>query len=141
MSIERPCFNPGCPNTTSGQFCPGCAEEHAKDQEQHQATRLSAAKRGYGAKWKRKSKAFLSRPENQMCHCGCGKPSTDVDHDKAVSGPKDPLFWDETNWCPLAHGCHSSKTNREDGGFGNPSIKEPRERGPAARPETGFRIA
>ncbi len=142
MSIERPCFTSGCPNTTSGQFCPDCAEEHARLQARNQEGRPSAAKRGYGAKWQRKRKAFLKRPANRICHCGCGRASNDVDHIQPVTGPQDPLFWDETNWQPLHHGCHSSKTNREDGGFGNPSsIKEPRERVPAVPPETGFRIA
>jgi 5-methylcytosine-specific restriction protein A len=28
------------------------------------------------------------------------------------------LFWDSSNWQPLCHECHSSKTAREDGGFG-----------------------
>ncbi len=136
--IERPCFTPGCPTTTSGQFCAIHAAEDAQ-RKQRLDDRPSASKRGYGAKWQRKRKAFLKRPGNELCHCG--KPATDVDHIEAVDGPQDPLFWDEGNWCPLCHGCHSAKTNRQDGGFGNPSTKEARERAPAPPRESGFRIA
>lgn len=30
------------------------------------------------------------------------------------------LFWDPSNWQPLCAGCHSTKTAKEDGGFGRP---------------------
>lgn len=112
MPIERPCFTPGCPNTTSGQYC----AHHAREKERARGT---ATQRGYGAKWEHRRKAFLARPENQYCRCGCGGASTDVDHIQAVTGPDDPRFWDETNWQPLAHDCHARKTVLEDGGFGN----------------------
>ncbi|WP_409558335.1 HNH endonuclease [Achromobacter animicus] len=29
------------------------------------------------------------------------------------------LFWDRANWQPLCWRCHSRKTAREDGAFGN----------------------
>ncbi|MFR3634507.1 MAG: HNH endonuclease [Sutterella sp.] len=32
------------------------------------------------------------------------------------------LFWDQSNWQPLCHTCHSKKTAREDGGFGNSEL-------------------
>ena len=132
--IERPCFTPGCPNTTSGQFC----LHHAREKERARGT---SAQRGYGAKWQRKSKAFLKRSENRTCRCGCGEPSTDVDHIEAVSGPNDPRFWDETNWQPLAHECHGRKTVLEDGGFGNqPASRENMGRRKNMQ-DHGFRLA
>jgi 5-methylcytosine-specific restriction protein A len=42
-----------------------------------------------------------------------------TDHIVAVTGPDDPLFWDKTNWQPICHTCHSIKTAKEDGSFGN----------------------
>lgn len=33
-----------------------------------------------------------------------------VDHVIPVSGPDDPLFWDESNWQPLSNSCHGKKT-------------------------------
>ena len=33
------------------------------------------------------------------------------------------LFWDSSNWQALCGTCHKSKTAREDGGFGNASMR------------------
>ena len=120
---------------TTGSRC----GEHEREYERRRGT---AAQRGYGAKWERKRKAFLAKPENRICRCGCGEPSTDVDHMEAVTGPRDPRFWDETNWQPLAHGCHARKTVLENGGFGN----QPASTGYVGKPskhmeDRGFRLA
>nr|DAK90259.1 MAG TPA: HNH endonuclease bacteriophage, HNH Endonuclease, DNA.52A [Caudoviricetes sp.] len=29
-------------------------------------------------------------------------------------------MWDQSNWQALCHECHSRKTAKENGGFGNP---------------------
>ena len=48
----------------------------------------------------------------------CGQLATDVDHIRPHKG--DPrLFFDRGNLQALCHGCHSRKTSRFDGGFGN----------------------
>ena len=50
---KRPCSHPGCPNLTEDKYC----EEH----KSLHPDRPSAAKRGYGSKWQRVSKAYLRR--------------------------------------------------------------------------------
>jgi 5-methylcytosine-specific restriction endonuclease McrA len=105
-----------------GRRCPLC--ERRADQR-----RGSAAERGYDARWRRESAAFLARPENGFCCCGCGERADTVDHKKPHRG--DPvLFWDRRNWRPMYGRCHSRKTATQDGGFGripvprNPSTRQ-----------------
>ena len=77
----------------------------------------------FSERWRLESKAFLARPENRWCACGrCQpvRPADMVDHRKPHRGDL-ALFWDRENWQPMDIRCHSGKTNREDGGFGNPS--------------------
>lgn len=82
------------------------------------ANRPSAAKRGYDAKWSAYRKWFLAR--HPLCvMCDTPKSATHVDHIRAVRGPDDPGFWDESNHQALCHSCHSRKTCREDGGLGH----------------------
>jgi 5-methylcytosine-specific restriction protein A len=70
--------------------------------------------------WRKARKWFLAR--NQLCiDCeakGDLVIATDVDHNTPHNGNY-ALFWDETNWRARCHSCHSRKTAREDGGFGN----------------------
>ena len=54
---------------------------------------------------------------NAWCRA-CDGMAQCVDHIAPHQGD-DALFWDQTNWQPLCNGCHSAKTAREDGGFGN----------------------
>lgn len=49
---------------------------------------------------------------------GLRTPATEVDHIIPHKGDRG-LFWDRKNWQSLCHRCHSIKTAREDGGFGN----------------------
>lgn len=73
----------------------------------------------YDAKWQAARKEFLSQPGNQTCSCGCGKPANTVDHEPPHRN--DPVkFWDRRTWKAMAFSCHSRKTARRDGGFGNP---------------------
>lgn len=99
----------GCRNLVSEGYCP----DHQHLARQYGQERGSAAKRGYGARWRRYRERFLRRPENMLCACGCGRLSTDVDHRIPVTGPDDPKFWDPSNHVALTHECHSRKT-RED---------------------------
>lgn len=76
--------------------------------------------RGYNARWRVAAKAFLL--VNPICNrCAFRKlvvPATLVDHARPHGG--DPvLFWDQSNWQALCKTCHSAKTARHDGGFGN----------------------
>jgi len=80
------------------------------------SARPSSARRGYGGKWQRESKAFLAANGGKLCVCK--RPATVVDHIKPHRGDM-KLFWDRGNWQPLCGSCHSRKTARQDGGFGN----------------------
>jgi len=82
------------------------------------ARRPSAARRGYGQKWRESAKAFIARPENFWCVCGCGRPADMVDHKIAHKGDM-KLFWDRSNWQPMARGCNSRKGVLTEGAFGN----------------------
>jgi 5-methylcytosine-specific restriction enzyme A len=76
--------------------------------------RPSAARRGYGPRWRRARAAYLVR--HPLCvRCGAAgriQPSTVADHVTPHRG--DPaLFWDEANWAALCKACHDAKTARE----------------------------
>jgi 5-methylcytosine-specific restriction endonuclease McrA len=95
----------------AGALCP-CQRAREK-------ARPSARQRGYDAEWQRESKLFLARPENRYCSCGCGRRADVVDHHVAHKGDRD-LFWDRSNWRPMAFGCNSRKAAKQEGGFGHP---------------------
>lgn len=105
-----------------GALCP-C--ERGRDRERRRRadeSRPSAAARGYGRRWREESAAFLARPENRSCACGCGRRADMVDHRRAHKGDA-ALFWDRSNWQPMARACNSAKAAREEGGFGNPQVR------------------
>lgn len=108
---KRPCAVPGCPALiNSGSYC----EAHAKQRRQQRPDeRPSAAARGYDRKWRRIAAAH--KKAHPFCVI-CGAPVEHTDHIIPRSqGGSDK--WD--NLQSLCHSCHSSKTVREDGGFGN----------------------
>ena len=75
----------------------------------YDANRPSARQRGYDSKWERAAKQFLAQPQNRLCACGCGRVADMVDHVIPHRGDM-KLFWDRTNWQPLASSpCHSSR--------------------------------
>lgn len=82
-------------------------------------TRPGARRRGYDSKWERESKAFLARPENCLCVCGCGRPADMVDHIVPHKGDQ-RLFWDRANWQPMNRRCNSRKAALREGAFGKP---------------------
>lgn len=73
------------------------------------ADRRKTAERGYGARWQRERKAFLSQPENVLCvMCkaeGRITAATVVDHKVAHKGDAD-LMWDQGNWQALCKSHH-----------------------------------
>ncbi|WP_141434394.1 HNH endonuclease [Bacillus sp. 03113] len=109
----KPCNNHGCPNLTRERYC----EDHKQLYYKYDQNRGTSAQRGYGARWRKYSQWF--RKKNPICVSCRSAPSAHTDHITAVSGPNDPLFWDPTNHQALCHSCHSRKTVKEDGGFGN----------------------
>jgi 5-methylcytosine-specific restriction enzyme A len=75
--------------------------------------RPSAARRGYGPRWRRARAAFLARHPLCVPCAAAGRlePATVVDH--IVPHRGDPvLFWDEGNWQSTCKRCHDAKTAR-----------------------------
>ena len=104
---KRPCSHTGCPNLTEERYC----SEH----KPLHPDRSSAAKRGYGSKWQRVSKAYLRKhPLCVKCQAqGRYVQATVVDHIVPHRGDKN-LFWNESNWQALCKSCHDRKTWTED---------------------------
>ncbi|MBJ7887986.1 HNH endonuclease signature motif containing protein [Bacillus licheniformis] len=112
----KPCNEPGCPTLTREGYC----KQHKRDKPVYDQYRESAARRGYDSKWRKARQGYLSK--HPFC-VSCMKegrrvPATVVDHITPHKGDK-KLFWDSSNWQPLCAPCHSRKTAKEDGGFGN----------------------
>ena len=72
--------------------------------------RPSAARRGYGPRWRRARAAFLARhPLCAACQAqGRVVPATVVDHVVPHRGDQ-RLFWDESNWAPACKPCHDAQ--------------------------------
>lgn len=111
--IPRPCRHGGCMTLTTEGYC----DKHKEDMH---PKRDSSSARLYGHKWRKESKQFLaSHPYCAECaRQGRHTLATEVDHIKPHRGNL-KLFWDRKNWQGLCHSCHSTKTAKEDGGFGN----------------------
>lgn len=75
--------------------------------------RPSPSERGYGYEWRQLRARFLR--QHSYCEM-CGELATEVDHrlPRRAGGTDD-----EDNLQPLCKRCHSRKTAREDGGYGN----------------------
>lgn len=109
-SALKPCAHPGCGVLTSGRYCP----QHFQPKQDRR--RPAAYRKWYtGDKFRKARAAFMAA--HPLCEI-CGGLSSDLDHITPHKG--DPvLFWDSDNWQALCASCHSKKTAREDGGFGN----------------------
>ena len=130
MALMKICAYPGCQSSIpyGDKFCEVHREKgEARDKNAQRdrqravdARRGSAASRGYSYKWRIVAKRFLQKhPYCIECYRqGRIRPATDVDHIKPHKG-NHFLMWNEENLQPLCHECHSRKTAREDGGFGN----------------------
>lgn len=121
MPLFALCRHPGCGCRIpyGERFCEKHKTDAAKRYEPARK-RLTASQRGYTSRWRRISQEFLkAHPLCAECERnGRVTPAACVDHIKPHKG--DPaLFWDQRNWQPLCHVCHSRKTAAEDGGFGN----------------------
>lgn len=78
-----------------------------------------AYKRYKSKKWRAFRKEFLDK--NPLCKNfeDCHSFAEHVDHIKRIESEDDKLFYDENNLQALCKRCHSRKTAKEDGGFGN----------------------
>jgi 5-methylcytosine-specific restriction enzyme A len=113
-AAPRTCREPGCPQLVLEPGRYRCPRHHKDLRARLDAGRLGARARGYDAAWERVRAAFLvAHPRCQRC----GAPAVDVDHVVAIDdgGPR----LDPANLRALCHPCHSSRTARDQGGFGH----------------------
>jgi len=110
-SLPTPCRHPGCSALSRS---PRCEEHEAQRQRCYDQERGSAAKRGYGSKW-RKLRARFLRVHPICMEPGCSEEATEVDHivPRAHGGAD---AWDNLQALCKSH--HSQKTAREDGRWG-----------------------
>ena len=110
---KKPCSYPNCKELTSERFC---LTHKKKYQQDYDKTRESSHRRGYDRNWRKVRLMVLN--EEPLCR-ECTKegritPATEVDH---IDGNARNL-WRE-NLQPLCKSCHSKKTAKEQGRWGN----------------------
>jgi 5-methylcytosine-specific restriction protein A len=110
MPLHSLCQSPGC-RTLAAEGARYC-KRHAR------GPRGSAHARGYGRAWNRIRALMLARePHCRQCRrAGSLVRAVAVDHivPRSAGGGDTPR-----NLQPLCQSCHSRKTARSDGGFGN----------------------
>lgn len=105
---KQPCTFPGCGKLSDSSRC----EEHRKQAtREYERRRGSAARRGYGKRWREAADRWLI--EHPWC-VRCDGLAEEVDHIIPHKGEVKP-FWDRSNWQSLCKQCHSRKTAHEDG--------------------------
>lgn len=85
-----------------------------------EASRPTAAQRGYGSRWQAFRISYLAdHPLCQLCSEADRGPveATCIDHIDG-KGPNGERGYDVTNLMPMCHSCHAKKTIERDGGFG-----------------------
>ncbi len=113
-AAKKPCR--GCGRAIVGSFCEQCQAKGAAREQ-----RPTAAQRGYDSRWQKARAGWLR--SHPLCADPAGSHqnqvvlATDIDHIVPHKGDK-ALFWDSSNWQGLCKSCHSTKTAKEDGGFG-----------------------
>jgi 5-methylcytosine-specific restriction protein A len=137
----HPCAHRGCPAVVrDGRYC----EEHKADGRGYDQRRPSANKRGYGTEWGTLRRMVLR--EEPLCRDIWGVhrkyrvvvPATEVDH---IVPLEQGGTNERSNLQGLCHSCHSRKTVRDDGGFGNHKTEEIAGRGGKILGESGGETA
>jgi|WetSurSiteA1Bulk_404760.scaffolds.fasta_scaffold03041_4 5-methylcytosine-specific restriction enzyme A len=107
---KHPCGYPGCAALIEAGNS-RCEKHRIQERRELDRQRGSATARGYGSKWRKASKEFLSQhPLCTKCYAmGILRSATVVDHVVPHKGDF-KLFWDRTNWQPLCKRCHDKKT-------------------------------
>jgi 5-methylcytosine-specific restriction enzyme A len=111
----KPCNKQGCVNLTRERYCDEHRQIEVTKRKDYDKQRGTPSQRGYGHKWRKARTYYLSH--HPLC-VRCGDGATVVDHITPHKGDMG-LFWDSSNWQSLCAPCHSRKTAKEDGGFGN----------------------
>jgi 5-methylcytosine-specific restriction endonuclease McrA len=104
----------GCGKVVAyGVLCACQLEKQTARKARHEAQRPSARERGYDSKWSKARAEFLARPDNRMCACACGRPSTIVHHSIAHKG-NFKIFWDRKLWVPVCQPCHDGPLQSQE---------------------------
>jgi len=120
---KHPCSYSGCPKITSSRFCEKHERSVKKKSQQYDRERDQTEERQWihSPRWRKASRMFLD--EHPLCaECERKGRTTGaylVDHIESHRGDHEK-FWNQSNWQSMCGSCHSSKTNKEDGGYGNP---------------------
>lgn len=133
MPIVKACAWPGCRRFAAlgDKYCKPCKgialkkiaeRDRAPQSKGRYDDRKSAAKRGYGRRWRKARAAHLAA--NPLCtHCSTNDVpvvATVVDHVVPHRGDRD-LFWRSSNWQGLCKTCHDAKTFGEWRGSQRPT--------------------
>lgn len=108
---KKPCAAPGCPLLVEHGASQSRCHEHTVALRKFQdASRGTAAERGYGAAWRQLRKAVLERDGYTCTVPSCGQPATECDHvvPKHLGGTDDPA-----NLASKCRRHHASKTGAE----------------------------
>ena len=117
----RYCSTPQCGNLIpiGTSYCHECKPIDNKSAERSRHNSITNAT--YGSTRWRKLRLIVLNHNPYCAECtrnDCVSAATEVDHIKPHDGDK-KLMWDVDNLQGLCHQCHSRKTVKEDGGFGN----------------------
>lgn len=94
----------------AGTLCECQRARNAERKAAHDATRPTAAQRGYGTKWRQARADFLAA--HPVC-VRCGRPATVVNHKFPHRGDL-KLFWRRSNWEPVCKPCHDGPIQSEE---------------------------
>lgn len=120
MKAPTPCRHPGCGALVhGGSYC----DLHLKvARARYERTQRNKAWQALykSARWIKARISWLAKHPLCAEHEKRGEvvAATEVDHIVPHRGCT-RLFWDSSNWQSLCKSCHSTKTARENGGFGN----------------------
>jgi 5-methylcytosine-specific restriction protein A len=127
---KRPCPGAGfrrnsCPNLISKgeKYCSTCMPAYMKEKHAQSKEYEARPERQLMKSRRYRTARIMFLNEHPLCmDClkeGRTTASTALDHREPHHGDYEK-FWDQSNWRALCARHHSNKTNREDGGYGNP---------------------